>query len=63
MTDTTTETGVDLDRLATWMDQQGLSSGPITDVERLTGGTQNILLRFRRGGGDDVLRRLPIRST
>jgi aminoglycoside phosphotransferase (APT) family kinase protein len=53
-------TGVDLDRLATWMDQQGLPSGPITHVERLTGGTQNILLRFRRGGNDYVLRRPPI---
>jgi aminoglycoside phosphotransferase (APT) family kinase protein len=53
-------TGVDLDRLATWMDQQGLPGGPITHVERLTGGTQNILLRFRRGGNGYVLRRPPI---
>ncbi|MDT5291368.1 MAG: hypothetical protein QOF88_6257 [Mycobacterium sp.] len=56
----TQSTGVDLDRLATWMDQQGLPGGPITHVERLTGGTQNILLRFRRGGNDYVLRRPPI---
>jgi aminoglycoside phosphotransferase (APT) family kinase protein len=54
------ETGVDLDRLATWMEEQGLTGGPITHVERLTGGTQNILLRFRRGGSDYVLRRPPI---
>jgi aminoglycoside phosphotransferase (APT) family kinase protein len=53
-------TGVDLDRLATWMDQQGLPGGPITQVERLTGGTQNVLLRFRRGGNEYVLRRPPI---
>jgi aminoglycoside phosphotransferase (APT) family kinase protein len=56
----TQPTGVDLDRLAIWMDQQGLPGGPITHVERLTGGTQNILLRFRRGGNDYVLRRPPI---
>jgi aminoglycoside phosphotransferase (APT) family kinase protein len=56
----TQPTGVDLDRLATWMDEQGLPSGPITHVERLTGGTQNILLRFRRNGNDYVLRRPPI---
>jgi aminoglycoside phosphotransferase (APT) family kinase protein len=56
----TDATGVDLDRLATWMDQQGLPRGAITEVERLTGGTQNILLRFCRGGNDYVLRRPPI---
>ncbi|KAA0083223.1 hypothetical protein CIW52_12325 [Mycolicibacterium sp. P9-64] len=54
------ETGVDLDRLATWMDQQDLPGGPITHVERLSGGMQNIPSRFRRGGGDYVLRRPPI---
>jgi aminoglycoside phosphotransferase (APT) family kinase protein len=54
------DTGVDLDRLATWMDGQGLPGGPIIHVERLTGGTQNILLRFRRNGNDYVLRRPPI---
>jgi aminoglycoside phosphotransferase (APT) family kinase protein len=54
------ETGVDLDLLGTWMDGQGLSGGPITHVQRLTGGTQNILLKFRRGGNDYVLRRPPI---
>ena len=41
--------GVDLDRLAMWMDERQLGAGPITDVERIPGGTQNVLLRFRRG--------------
>jgi len=50
---------VDLDRLGAWMDGEGLAPGEITDVERLTGGTQNILLRFRRGGRSFVLRRPP----
>lgn len=50
---------IDLDRLASWMDQHGLGTGPITQTERLGGGTQNILLRFTRAGTDYVLRRPP----
>ena len=41
------------------MDDQGLPAGPIAAVEALTGGTQNILLRFERGGERYVLRRGP----
>ena len=48
---------VDLERLAQWMDTLGLESGPIEVPRRLTGGTQNLLLRFRRGERDFVLRR------
>lgn len=50
---------VDLDKLAAWMDRQGLDGGEITDATPLTGGTQNILLRFTRGGRAFVLRRPP----
>lgn len=50
---------VDLDVLAGWMDEQGLPAGPIERVEALGGGTQNVLLRLRRGGEDYVLRRGP----
>ena len=50
---------VDLERLDQWMDQEGLPRGTIADVSRLTGGTQNILLKFSRGGLDCVLRRGP----
>jgi aminoglycoside phosphotransferase (APT) family kinase protein len=51
--------GVDLRAVAEWMDEQGLPSGPITHARRLSGGTQNILVRFSRGSDDYVLRRGP----
>ena len=50
---------IDLDVLAGWMDAQGLPPGPLEDVEDLVGGTQNVLVRFRRGGETYVLRRGP----
>ena len=50
---------VDLDRVAGWMDERGLGGGPITDVELISGGTQNVLVRFRRGDASFVLRRPP----
>lgn len=52
--------GVSLESLAAWMDAQGLPSGAFTDLELLAGGTQNVLLRFERGGCRYVLRRPPI---
>ena len=50
---------VDLARLSDWMDAQGLPKGEIAEAELLAGGTQNILLRFARGGERYVLRRPP----
>lgn len=51
---------VDLSALAAWMDGEGLEVGaPVGEVERITGGTQNVLLRFRRGERPFVLRRPP----
>ncbi len=50
---------VDLHVLADWMDAQGLPRGPFERVELLGGGTQNVLLRFERGGAEYVLRRGP----
>jgi aminoglycoside phosphotransferase (APT) family kinase protein len=50
---------IDLERLACWMDSGGLATGPITGVERLAGGTQNLVLRFVRGGQRFVMRRPP----
>lgn len=50
---------VDLAVLREWMDGRGLGSGPLEAVERLAGGTQNILLRFSRDGTGYVLRRPP----
>lgn len=51
---------VDLDRLAAWMDDRGLEAGPIEEAGRPPGGTQNILLKFRRGERWFMLRRPPM---
>nr|WP_067707824.1 phosphotransferase family protein [Nocardia yamanashiensis] len=50
---------VDLSALGGWMDAQGLPEGEITDLAPLGGGTQNIMLRFARGGREFVMRRPP----
>ena len=50
---------VDLARLESWMDGQGLKGGPIRNPVPLSGGTQNVLLRFARGDREFVLRRPP----
>lgn len=52
--------GVDLAALEGWMDGQGIGSGPVEDIVPLAGGTQNILIRFRRGADSFVLRRPPL---
>ena len=41
------------------MSQQGLGNGPLENVSRISGGTQNIMLRFTRSGRPCVLRRGP----
>ncbi len=50
---------VDFGVLADWMDGHGLPGGGFEKVERLGGGTQNVLVRFWRGGREYVLRRPP----
>ena len=50
---------VDLDAVAEWMSRQGLGEGPLDDVSDVTGGTQNVMLRFTRAGRPYVLRRGP----
>lgn len=52
--------GIDQLALARWMDANGLPGGAMENVELLAGGTQNLLLRFRRGGREFVLRRPPL---
>jgi aminoglycoside phosphotransferase (APT) family kinase protein len=52
--------GVDLSALATWMDERSLGEGDLDGVEMITGGTQNILLRFTRANRTYVLRRPPV---
>lgn len=54
-----TQAGVDVDALIRWMNGEGLGEGPVSAATMLTGGTQNILLRFTRAGRDYVLRRPP----
>lgn len=51
---------VDLHALTAWMDDIGLERGPLSNLQVLAGGTQNILLRFDRGGQEFVLRRPPL---
>jgi aminoglycoside phosphotransferase (APT) family kinase protein len=41
------------------MDSQQLGDGPITDERPVGGGTQNVMVRFTRGGREYVLRRGP----
>jgi aminoglycoside phosphotransferase (APT) family kinase protein len=50
---------VPLDALSAWMDAQGLPRGAIEHPRLLGGGTQNILLKFERGGRPFILRRPP----
>ncbi len=52
--------GVDLAVLAAWMDGRDLGDGPIEQPELIAGGTQNVLLRFRRSAREYVLRRPPV---
>ena len=47
-------------RLASWMRAQGLGRGKIGDVEPISGGSQNILVRFTFDGVEYVLRRPPL---
>lgn len=50
---------MDLEAVAQWMSDQGLGEGPLGDVTELSGGTQNVMLRFTRDGRSYVLRRGP----
>jgi aminoglycoside phosphotransferase (APT) family kinase protein len=50
---------VDLEAIAEWMSRQGMGDGPLEDVSELSGGTQNMMLRFTRSDRPYVLRRGP----
>jgi aminoglycoside phosphotransferase (APT) family kinase protein len=45
--------------IAEWMSTQGLGEGPLEDITEISGGTQNVMLRFTRSGRSYVLRRGP----
>jgi aminoglycoside phosphotransferase (APT) family kinase protein len=49
----------DLTSVAAWMSEQGLGEGPVENVSEITGGTQNVMLRFTRSGREYVFRRGP----
>ncbi|ORA77577.1 phosphotransferase family protein [Mycolicibacter kumamotonensis] len=51
---------MDLEPVARWMSDQRLGEGPLEDVTELSGGTQNVMLRFTRSGRSYVLRRGPL---
>lgn len=48
------------DALAPWMSDRGLGDGPLENVTAITGGTQNVMLRFERSGRPYVFRRGPL---
>lgn len=52
--------GVDFGALAAWMDAMGIGEGPIHAAHPLSGGTQNIIVRFSRSDRSFVLRRPPL---
>lgn len=54
------QSAVDPQRLAAWMDEQGLEAGPLIDMALVGGGTQNLIVRFQRGARSFVLRRPPV---
>lgn len=49
-----------LTKVAAWMTEQGLGSGPVDDISEITGGTQNVMLRFGMSGRKYVFRRGPM---
>lgn len=51
---------VDIAALEAWMDRRDLGAGRLEGVTKLAGGTQNVLLRFKRAGRAYVLRRPPM---
>ncbi len=54
------EIPIDLSRLAGWMDDRRIGTGPIFEATQLSGGTQNVLLRFRRAERTLILRHPPL---
>ncbi|MGJ6965702.1 phosphotransferase family protein [Streptosporangium sp. G11] len=51
---------IDFGVLGAWMDARGLPEGPFERVAPVAGGTQNVMVRFERGGASYVLRRPPL---
>lgn len=49
----------DQEKVTAWMTAHGLGEGPLENITEITGGTQNIMLRFERAGRPYVFRRGP----
>ncbi|AKK29863.1 aminoglycoside phosphotransferase [Mycobacterium sp. EPa45] len=49
----------ELSAVSAWMSKQGLGEGPLENVSEITGGTQNVMLRFTRSDREYVFRRGP----
>jgi aminoglycoside phosphotransferase (APT) family kinase protein len=47
------------DAIAAWMDEHHLGDGPLSAFQTLSGGTQNVMVMFRRADRSYVLRRGP----
>ncbi|MEV0383703.1 phosphotransferase family protein [Nonomuraea sp. NPDC050643] len=63
MTSTHIDVGaIDFAALGAWMDDQGLPGGPIAGTAPVLGGTQNVMVRFERGGRPYILRRPPLHA-
>ncbi|SEG26619.1 Predicted kinase, aminoglycoside phosphotransferase (APT) family [Nonomuraea solani] len=63
MTSTHIDVGaIDFAALGAWMDAQGLPGGPIIGTAPVLGGTQNVMVRFERGGRAYILRRPPMHA-
>lgn len=50
---------INLERLTDWMDSQCLGDGDMYDVQPLSGGTQNIMFRFKRADREYIFRHPP----
>ncbi|MCA2220577.1 phosphotransferase family protein [Nonomuraea aurantiaca] len=63
MTSTHIDVGaIDFGALGAWMDARGLPGGVIGDAVPVLGGTQNVMVRFERGGIPYILRRPPLHA-
>jgi aminoglycoside phosphotransferase (APT) family kinase protein len=55
-----TASGVDVARIEQWMLREGICSEPLTSVQPISGGSQNVLVVIESDGREMVLRRPPV---
>lgn len=53
------DSAIDWTVIESWLAAKGVADGPITDVEQIGGGTQNLMFKFRCDDAELVLRRGP----